>query len=317
MKVLYITNMYPTSDRPYYGIFVKEQIEFLRKNEDIEIKVLILNNKNNFKKYFNFKKILKFIQKFNPDIIHVHYGLTGLPLLLLYPFIYKIKIVTTYHGSDINGNMIVKFISMLVAKLSTINIAVSQEIYKKLKKYQKNVIWIPCGVDGYFLKNDKKYDRKNSIIFPSSPKRDVKNYSLFQKVVSILKNKYQLQPKIIIFENKSRTEVKKALLTSKCLLLTSKSEGSPQVIKEAICCDIPIVSTGVGDVPLLLDSLTNCYISDNAEEMAEKVVMVLNANLIKYPDKVKNKLTNQFVCKKIYHLYRLLVILPKTQSSQK
>jgi len=299
--------MYPTPERPYYGIFVKEQIEFFKKNKNIEIKTLVLDNENIFKKYFSLRKILKYIKRINPDIIHIHYGLTGLPLLFLYPFIYKTKIVTTYHGSDINGSKIVKKISILVSKISTMNIAVSQEIFNKLKEYNENVIWIPCGVDEYFLLNNKKYKRENFIIFPSSPKRDVKNFALFQKVISILKNKYQLQPKIIIFENKSRTEIKKALLISKCLLLTSKSEGSPQVIKEAICCDIPIVSTNVGDVPFLIQDLKNCYIANGEEELAKKVAIVFNAVLTEYPKNIKYRVSNLYICDKIYQLYRSIL----------
>lgn len=307
MKILCITSMYPTKDKPYYGIFVKEQIEFLKKNKEIEIKLCILDNENSFKKYFSFNKILKSIKREKPDIIHIHYGLTGLPILFLYPFIYKVKIVTTYHGDDINGKSIIKFISILVSKISTINIAVSQEIFKKIKKYQNNIVWIPCGVDDSFCIKDENYLRKNIIIFPSSPKRKEKNFFMFQKVISILKDEYKLKPKIVVFENKNREEIKKALLVSKCLLLTSKSEGSPQVIKEAICCDTPIVSTAVGDVPFLVKNLKNCYIANTPDEMAKRIITIFNATLEEYPKSIKNEISNSYICDQIYHIYQSLI----------
>lgn len=304
MKILYITNMYPSDENPYYGIFVKEQIEYFKTNTSLEIDIIILKGKNLFVKYFNIINIYSNIKKFNPDIIHIHYGLTGLPILFIYPFIYKKKIVTTFHGSDINGSKFVNLISLLIAKISTTNIAVSKEIFLKLQKYTKNTIWLPCGIDESFLVNNTELIREAKIIFPSSPNRDVKNFSLFKNVINVLENRYQLKPEIIIFENKTREEIKKILLSSQCMLLTSKSEGSPQVIKEAIACNLPIVSTDVGDVSFLIKDLDNCYIENTAEEIASKVALIFKSEIKTFPEEIKRKLGNKFVCAKLIEIYK-------------
>ena len=57
------------------------------------------------------------------------------------------------------------------------------------------------------------------------------------------------------------------------LLLTSFHEGSPNVIKEAMACNCPIVSTDVGDVKRLFGEYTRClYIhSFDPIDVAEKI----------------------------------------------
>lgn len=303
MKILFITNMFPTQKNRYFGIFVKEQIEYIQNNYNFESKLIVLEGTNWFSKYIIPRNILNTIKIFKPDIIHIHYGLTGLPILLAFPFIGKIKIVTTYHGSDINGSIFVKYISFLISSISTVNIAVSKEIFDKLKKFNSKTKHIPCGVDPLFLKNNKNIERRDKIIFSGHPNRKVKNYELFQKVVKILGNKYKKIVEVVLFDSKTRSEVKEALLSSKCLVMTSLSEGSPQVVKEAIVSNLPIVSTSVGDVPYLLKGLPNCYIAQTAEDIADKVNLVLSQSNQLFPDKRKRDLSNENICNKIVDLY--------------
>lgn len=303
MKILYIANAYPVKKDPYFGIYIKEQYEYIQKNFELETKLVILKGENTFKKYFQPLNILKVIFTFRPDIIHVHYGLTGIPLLLIYPIIFRNKIISTFHGSDINEGGIVMFISKLLALISTKNITSSKEIKEKLKRFQNKTVHIPCGVDPLFLNQKEIHKRENKIIFSGHPDRLVKNFTLFKKAIDILEKKYGNSPKIIIFDNKSREEVKHELLTSKCLVMTSISEGSPQVVKEAIVCDLPVVSTAVGDVPYLLEGLPNCFIANEADDLAKRIQEVLSSTWEPFPDEVKLNLGNPTICRKIVNLY--------------
>ncbi|MDD3591327.1 MAG: glycosyltransferase [Sulfurovum sp.] len=306
MKVLIVANAYPNEQQPYFGIYIKEQFEYIRDHYDMDVDLFVLNGKSSLHKYLNPMKLYRKIKDFDPDIIHVHYGLSGIPLLLISPFVKKKKIVVTYHGDDINAGGIVLFISKMLIKYADINIAVSQHIFEKVKSISKKTAWIPCGVDDMFFEKLENRERKNAIIFPASPARVEKNYPLFEKMLYLLNTKYGLDLEVIFFDHKSREEVKNALLEAKCLVMTSLSEGSPQVIKEAIACDTPIVSTAVGDVPYLIEKLDNCYIAQTAEELAQKVALVFGAEHRRYSSERKQSLGNAFLCGQIVELYKAL-----------
>ncbi|MEJ2527986.1 MAG: glycosyltransferase family 4 protein [Sulfurovaceae bacterium] len=304
MKVLFVANAYPNEKHPYFGIYIKEQFEYIRDHYDMDVDLFVLNGKSSLHKYLNPIELYRKIKDFDPDIIHVHYGLTGLPLLLISPFIKDRKIIATYHGSDINGSKAVFFISKILNKYSDYNIAVSQQIFEKINKLSRKCVWISCGVNDMFFEKSENRERKNAVIFPGSPHRVVKNYPLFEKMMYVLKMKYQLSPEVILFDSKSRSEVKKALEEAKCLVLTSLSEGSPQVIKEAIACDTPIVTTPVGDVPHLIENLDNCYTAKNVEDLAEKVACVFASEHHAFPSERQKRLSNAFICDQIVGLYK-------------
>ena len=58
--------------------------------------------------------------------------------------------------------------------------------------------------------------------------------------------------------------------------MTSFSEGSPNVIKEAMACNCPIVSTDVGDVREVFGETEGCYIScPDSFKVAEEIKKAL------------------------------------------
>jgi glycosyltransferase involved in cell wall biosynthesis len=138
---------------------------------------------------------------------------------------------------------------------------------------------IPNGVNmEYFGKynsdDEKKFlgwdASKIHILFPSNPERFEKNYDLAKDALKILNNSedYSLH----YLKNIPYNSIPNYFYASDLVLLTSKWEGSPNVIKEAMACNKPIVSTEVGDIRWLLDGLKGCYISrHDANELALKI----------------------------------------------
>ncbi len=241
MKVL-IVNSY-TSGKD--SVFVLEQVESCKK-QGIEFEFLRIN-KGGFRGYLSaYIRLIRAIISVRYDVIHAHYGLSGL-IAVLQPFI---PVVVTFHGCDVNSNR-TNLISKIVYRLSRFSIVVESEMVKKLGA-QKKVEVIPCGVDlDIFQPMDKAEARKKleisdtqkTVLFASSFSIVVKNAELAKRVCSNIDN-------VVLIElaNKSRPEVNLLLNACDLLLLTSFREGSPMIIKEALATNCPIVSVDVGDI---------------------------------------------------------------------
>lgn len=268
MRILFVTNMYPDSSNESEGIFIKEQIDHYvsRYNVDFEIYVIrgIQSKFNYLKSLFEIRSL---ISRSKFDLIHIHFALAGL-FLLMNPLI-KIPTIVTLHGSDILGyknNWIIPFIGkLIVSKVSKV-IILNEAMRQVLSTIENKLIKIPCGIDvEAFCRERNNFLNDCFLIgFPADKNRFVKNYSLFAKIIQkLIEDGIKIE--FVEFSCFTRSEVAELLSKIDCLLMTSLSEGSPQIIKEAMACNVPIVSTNVGDVKMLLDNVDNCYIVDSFE----------------------------------------------------
>lgn len=221
----------------------------------------------------NLPGLKKKIKEFNPDVVHAHFGLSG----LLANLQRKKPVVTTYHGSDINEKSLLPF-SRLSIQGSAWNIFVSRQIIEVAHPRRKYSL-LPCGVDinelqlmekqearqKMNLSNDKFY-----VLFAGSYDREVKNAPLAKEVVSKLPNK---DVELLELKGYSHDEVTMLMCAVDVLLMTSLNEGSPQVIKEAMACGCPIVSVNVGDVYERMHGVEGCYVAETREpqELVELV----------------------------------------------
>lgn len=257
--------MYPglTHDSDHTGIFVQEQVGSLQQ-AGVDVDVLTISGSRSRLSYLTSIFMINRRLRNDPDIdlIHVHYGLSGLFLLFNYTFP-KSRIVITYHGSDIaktSKKYIQRMISRLVAHRARHLILVNSADKSELRRVKSRIHVLPCGVDTEFFQPSKTTSRAPIVVFPSSPSRPEKNYQLFLKVFNLLR---QSNPGLehICLDGMDREEVRNALRESSLVLMTSTSEGSPQVVKEALACNTPVVSVNVGDVSRLLGPVQNCFVS--------------------------------------------------------
>ncbi len=272
--------MYPTDKHPFFGIFIKEQIDALKKDYKFQGEIHLINGLHRSKlEYFNSIFIIPFlIMRSKPDIIHIHYGISGLFLLFFKP---NLPIYLTLHGCDFldhGSNRLQVWISKVIARKVDQIFVQNQEMKDLGITINPNTEILTCGVDtGFFNPSDSErlpFDKK-VIIFPSNPERDEKNYTLFTKVIDRLE--LELKEKVIIkcIDKMNRIEIRDLLSSANCLLMTSISEGSPQVVKEALSCGLPVVSVPVGNVSEMIEGVPNCSISSSFE-VEELFALVLN-----------------------------------------
>ena len=303
MRVLVVASF----NKGRFAPFIIEQAEAL-KEQGCEIEFFGLQGKG-FRGYLhNVPQLKQKIREFRPDIIHAHYGLSGLFANLQR----EIPVVTTYHGSDINDKSALPFSKMAI-RLSGWNIFVSRKIIE-IAKPKKNYSLLPCGIDLHELQQMNKSEarqrmnleaNKRYVLFSGAFDNEVKNSPLARKAMEEL-----CDPSVVLLELKgySREEVTLLMCAVDALLMTSFTEGSPQVIKEALACGCPIVSVDVGDVKERIDGVDGCYVAEtrHATELAS-----LLQNAMGFEGKTKGRervisdeLDNRLVAQQLVKIFR-------------
>jgi teichuronic acid biosynthesis glycosyltransferase TuaC len=261
-------------DLKIHQAFIYEQVQALT-HFSIEFEYFFIRGKGLIG-YFKHIPILRNELKKHYELIHAHNGLCGLIANLQK----KIPVITTYHGSDINIRLL-RWISYAAILLSFQNIFVTESQYRKsIIKRKSNIV--ACGVDitefqpfnkqkaiqVIALNGTKKY-----ILFSSSFSNKIKNQSLAKTALKLLNI---ANVELLELKGKTRKEVSLLLNSCELLILTSFSEGSPQIIKEAMACNCPIVSTDVGDVREVIGNTEGCYITSfDPADVAEKIKLAL------------------------------------------
>jgi glycosyltransferase involved in cell wall biosynthesis len=226
--------------------------------------------------FLNGYRLWHYLRKHKYAVVHAHNGLSGF-IAVMQPFC---KTIITFHGSDINQKK-TRLISNFACLMANYRIFVSSYLYEKLYiKPAKNYSVVPCGInlDTFFPmdKNDahrrlNMNENQTYVLFPSYFSNPAKNYSLAKMAMSLVP-----EAQLLELKNKSREDVNLLLNAVDVLLVTSPAEGSPQVIKEAMACNCPIVTTNVGDVNWVLGNIDGCFISSyEPEDVAEKIKLAI------------------------------------------
>jgi teichuronic acid biosynthesis glycosyltransferase TuaC len=225
---------------------------------------------------FKLRKIIK-ANKF--DLIHSHYSYSSIISALSG----KIPVVASLMGSDTKRKI---FIHPLLYIFH--HIFWKATIVKSLKMKTdigfKKAYVIPNGVNLEIFKHESfgsekkeklNFRRKYNLLFVSFGKiSEVKNFNLAKEAYKLLTD---IDLGMHIISRIDQKELVDYYNSADLLLLTSFSEGSPNVIKEAMACNCPIVSTDVGDVQEVFGDTNGCFVcSYDPYDVAEKIKQALN-----------------------------------------
>jgi teichuronic acid biosynthesis glycosyltransferase TuaC len=308
MKVLIVAN-----NKQGFSPFVIEQTAALKKM-GVEISFFGVQGKGCFGYLTSLPYLNAKIKDFIPDIIHAHYGLSG----LLANFQRKIPVVTTYHGSDIHSKGLILFFSKICMRLSAYNIFVSEYIFKIANYKRKNAIIQACGIDLNTIKPMEMLEARKCccmeenalyVLFSGRYDNPIKNSELAMKAVKEANSHI----KLIELKGYSREEVRIIMNACNCLLLSSYREASPTVIKEAMACNRPIVSTDVGDVKYVFGETNGCFITSySVDDCAKLINKAIDFSLKKGITNGRNQiislgLDSENVARKIIGIYKIVL----------
>lgn len=255
--------------------FVQSQFDSL-KAEGLDMVLFPIKGKGwrgYLKAVFALRKLVK---RERPDIIHAHYSTCGfVASLATMCMTHKPKILVSILGSFPIRNAKWRRVRWAIQHLWDGALTKSERTRGQLGL---DLPVIPNGVNldifrpmdlaearkkvGFAPKDKLQTTNHKYIIWCSNPERVEKNWPLAEaavKQLQITNNKLPIS--LVPVYNKTPQEVCTYMNAADCLLLTSDSEGSPNVIKEAMACNCPIVTTDVGDVKERLHNLEGCFVA--------------------------------------------------------
>lgn len=321
-----VTNTYPTVDRPYAGAAVYVQETGLQKL-GVDISILLLGRElNGPQVYLKCRELIKkTFQEGNFDLIHVQFG--GLQALQAVRALRR-RVIITFHGTDLHGGLpktisqyirykIGTWCSRWAAKHGGWSIVVSENLSQYLVHVTNCYSVIPTGVDFEQFKPIPKVEcikklcldpNKKYILFCDSGHDPVKRRDLANLVLAKARQEIE-NLEFLELHHVPHKEVPLYLNASDCLLVTSDKEGSPNIIKEALACNTPILSVDVGDVALRIREVKNCEIvSRDVPQITKSLCkIILNNSRSNGREMTRESIDNDIICHKILSIYEKVV----------
>lgn len=288
LKALYVSNLHPSPEKPYSGVWLKNQVDYFKSNLNDEIEIdwyYMLRTFNG--KIGTIAKYLKFWMGFNKylfkkyDIVHIHFLLPNIVLGWLYKIVHpKTFLIVTVHGGDINHQYPkLKWFFKFFTKSIDLIIPVGKTLDELCQIHfpEKKRIIIPVGVDDSVFKPNLGIEKAYDFIFVGSF-YDIKGIDyllnslkleneLRYKILFIGSGELErtilnlsTQHEIFIMNNLSQKKISFLLNSSKWLLLPSRSEGFPTVTIESFYCAVPIIGSSIPQIKEQVENGINGFI---------------------------------------------------------
>ena len=286
LRVLMITSEWPNTGHPERGRFIVQQVEFLRR-AGVEVEVFPFRGAMNPLNYLRaWRQAQSRLRRGSFDFVHAQFGQSG--ILACVPK--RRPLVVTYRGDDLEGivssngrytrsGQMLRLISRLVALRADAVIVVSQHLKRYLTR--RDCFVIPSGLDLDLFRPLPQIEARRClgwqldgrlVLFVGDPDETRKRYTLAQQAVALtgIAN-------LVVAWGVAHDLIPLYMNACDALVLTSMHEGSPNAVKEALACNLPVVSVDVGDVRQRLAGVEGCVVC--ADDRPETIAMALRLTL--------------------------------------
>lgn len=243
--------MYPSEERPALGSFVRDQVEALRRRDDLEVELFAFPPKG----YAQAARDLRRRYNARFDVVHAHFGLTAWPAVLarLGP------VLVTLHGNDLFHPRS-KLITRAVLPHVAMTAAVSRAFAANVPGRRRRVAVLPVGVDTTRFRAIPRREARERIgldpdepalLFPHDPSRPLKAFPRAQEAAG--------DTRLLTLGNVAPEEVPFWINAANAVLVPSIDEGFGLSVIEALACGVPVLGTPVGIHPVALGGIDNAH----------------------------------------------------------
>src|SRR6266567_7341147 len=286
IRVLMLTCAWPPPDRPgYTTTFIRRQVEFLQA---AGVAVDVFHFSSFIPPAYYLRAWIVARRRTTLDLyalLHAQFGQSGLVALPK-----RLPLVVTFRGDDLQGivgrnlritpaGKVLQTLSRIVARAADACIVVSEHMKAFLPRSVTAHV-IPSGLDlDQFRPIPREEARarlglpldKRLVLFVGNPAVERKRYPLAREAVDILKR--SLPADLVVAWSVRHRDVPVWMNACDALVFTSMQEGSPNAVKEALACDLPVVSVPVGDVAQRIGGVAGCELCP--DERPESIAAVL------------------------------------------